>query len=491
MSQAPAIQVPTDYESALEFLYGRINYEKISSTPYNAQNYRLDRMRELLNHLDQPHQQYPIIHIAGTKGKGTTATLLYDALRANGMRAGLYTSPHLVRLEERFQFDGRECSAAELVLLCQRVFVAACQVENAGLGRCTFFEITTAMGMLYFAQHQADCVVLEVGLGGRLDSTNVCTPVLSMITSISLDHQAQLGNTLAAIAGEKAGIIKPGIPVISTARAEEARQVIQQVAQNQGAPLLLIDRDFRVQWTPYSWADQEIAQSSEKSASHWLAEGNAVASVEYTTQFEPTSSRFHHSHWPTRMLGRHQADNIAGVVTALQWLTEQAGWKLDIQQSRRAIADSHPSARLEIIDRRPIRIIDTAHNPVSIAAGLQALDDHFSHRPRMIVFACSRDKDYRSMLQNILPHCQQLICTEFKTNPRAVGADSLRQVVNELLDASPQLAAGNLKLEVVHSPEVAWQRAVESCPVDGLVVAMGSFFLAAELFAFLEKKTEE
>lgn len=488
MSPTQELQIPVDYDSALEMLYGRINYEKTSSTTYDAQHFRLDRMRELLVQLDSPHMAYKIVHVAGTKGKGTTATLLYDALRANGLRAGLYTSPHLIRLEERFQFDGCECSPSELIALCQIVLEAAQKVESNGCGRCTFFEITTAMGLLHFARNKAACVVLEVGLGGRLDSTNVCTPILSMITSISLDHQAQLGNTISAIAGEKAGIIKPGIPVISTARHLDARRVIQEVAQHQGARLMLIERDFSVEWSTLMLVNCDQAESNSVENP---SETDSVAAVEFTRLNCSPASRFAKSTWHTRMLGRHQADNIAGVVTALQWLAEDAGWELDVELSRRAIASSHPVARLERVGNKPIRILDTAHNPVSIAAGLQALDDHYQCLPRIIVFACSRDKDYRSMLKNILPHCHHLICTSFRNNPRAVPGSSLVEVAHELLAQSHGIAASRPQVEVVESSEFAWRRALEVCPSNGLVIAMGSFFLAAELLSKLQRETGE
>lgn len=485
MSLPQLLGVPYDYASALGLLYDRINYEKTNAAKYDTQNFRLDRMRELLNYLGQPHLNYPIVHIAGTKGKGTTATLLYDALRANGRRVGLYTSPHLVRLEERFQFDGLECAQSEFVSLCRTTLEAAHRVEAAGLGHCTFFELTTAMGLLHFANCRADSVILEVGLGGRLDSTNVCTPVLSMITSISMDHQAQLGNTLTAIAGEKAGIIKQGIPVISTARAIEARQVIQCVAEQQLSQLRLIDRDFEVEWSAHAASNSNVDLFRGKRGDPTKI--RAIASVEYAWLGQSQVSRFARSTWPTRMLGRHHADNIAGVVAALQWLADEAGWQLDLDRSRQAIAQSHPSARLEIIGSNPIRIIDTAHNPVSISAGLQALDDHFSDHHRIVVFACSRDKDYRSMLQHILPHCQHLICTAFQTNPRAVAAEHLAEVVDELRDCSEGVVGNWPLVEIASDPQAAWVRAVETCPRGGLAIAMGSFFLAAELFAFLQK----
>ena len=206
---------PLSYDAALEFLLGRIDYERTTAVPYCRREYRLDRMRELLNRLDDPQRTYPIVHVAGTKGKGSTAAMIAGILTAAGYRTGLYSSPHLDRMEERVAIDGQSCSSGELVELIERVWPAVsamdrCADQGDGPGRPTYFEITTAMALVQFARRAVDAAVLEVGMGGRLDSTNVCPTIASVITSISFDHTKQLGNTLESIAREKAGIIKPG-----------------------------------------------------------------------------------------------------------------------------------------------------------------------------------------------------------------------------------------------------------------------------------------
>ncbi|MBX3421624.1 MAG: bifunctional folylpolyglutamate synthase/dihydrofolate synthase [Pirellulaceae bacterium] len=478
MTNRSARHVPQDYAAALCMLYERINYEKQNhAAPYTSQHYRLDRMRELLACLGHPDRQYPIIHIAGTKGKGTTATLLHDALSTAGWRVGLYTSPHLVRLEERFRVNGNQCSPEELVGLTGQVIDAAHQLENAGWERPTFFELTTAMGMLYFAQQQVNCTVLEVGLGGRLDSTNVCQPILSVITSISLDHQTQLGETISQIAGEKAGIIKPRVPVISTARHPDARQIIERVAAAHESPLMLLERDFSVHWQATSFMPPTSMENSS----------GPVAEVVYRTLTEGRSSPLANTKWRTRMLGRHQADNLAGAITALDWMLSDAGYHFEFDALRSGIASSHAPARLQIVGRSPLRLIDTAHNPVSIAAALQALDDHFPNQPRTIVFACSRDKDYRDMLRQILPNCQRLICTRFLENPRAVSPEQLRQIAAEFYDQATNNSVNKDQrrptIEQADNPCAAWRRALQTAGQNGLIIAMGSFFLAAELMA--------
>jgi dihydrofolate synthase/folylpolyglutamate synthase len=247
MSATPLV---SDYSSALAFLLDRVNYERTMQIPYRAAGFKLDRMRRLLALVGDPHLAVRAVHIAGTKGKGSTAAMLASVLQAAGYRTGLYTSPHLERIEERIAIDGRICPEEAFVALAAELQPAVERLDHEALaselGGPTFFEITTAMAFLRFARQRVDCALLEVGLGGRLDSTNVCQPEVCVITSISFDHMRQLGNTLAAIAGEKAGIIKPHVPVVSGVVLPEPRDVIAAQAAALDAPLYQrgIDYDF-------------------------------------------------------------------------------------------------------------------------------------------------------------------------------------------------------------------------------------------------------
>lgn len=473
------------YQSAIKLLYDRINYERSSHTPYTAQNYRLDRMRRLLDRLGNPHEKYAIVHIAGTKGKGTTANLIYDALRANGRKVGLYTSPHLLKVEERFQFDGRVCTPDQFVELVDIVMEAEAALDRRDFGRPTFFEITTAMGLLHFARSGADSVVLEVGLGGRLDSTNVCSPVLTIITSISLDHQAQLGSTIELIAGEKAGIIKPGIPVISTACHPDARRVIARVAEVNKSELLELDRDFQVQWTPKNLAPE--MGDSVMSSSQDPNRGPTVAEVEYNRISRQPSFTLGSQPWPIRLLGRHQAKNLAGVITALNWLRTEANWNIDPSVTREALSQTQVPGRLQVVSNQPLKIIDTAHNPASVAAAVQALDDHFGSKPRVVVFASSRDKDYTNMLGQLISQSDHLICTAFQKNPRAVLPADLYAAATQVAARQNDSTNGNTKdgrvakIHIVENPHEAWKVAEQIGDANSLILSIGSFFLAAEL----------
>ncbi|MGC3971497.1 MAG: Mur ligase family protein [Pirellulales bacterium] len=241
---------------AVEFLVNRIDYERSVAVPYEERQYKLDRMRDLLERLGRPDRKLTIVHVAGTKGKGSTSAMVAAALTACGYSCGLFTSPHLEKLEERFVVDGRMCDGAELAALVERLrpVVAAMDEELAQASPPepgpTYFELTTAIALLHFIERGATHAVLEVGMGGRLDSTNVCQSAVSVITSISLDHTKELGDTLAKIAWEKAGIIKPGVPVVSGVTEPEPRDVVRRVAAERGCRLVELRRDFTYDYRP-------------------------------------------------------------------------------------------------------------------------------------------------------------------------------------------------------------------------------------------------
>ncbi|MBV9123298.1 MAG: bifunctional folylpolyglutamate synthase/dihydrofolate synthase, partial [Planctomycetes bacterium] len=234
------------YEQALAFWYGRTNFEQ--RTPQLG-DLKLDRMRALLRLLGDPHDRLRIIHVAGSKGKGSTSAMLASILRRAGYRTGLFTSPHLSRVEERFQVDGCPITAGELTRLLEDI-QQALQAWDHGKIAPTFFEVATALGFLHFVRRRVDVAVLEVGLGGRFDSTNVCRPVVALLTSISYDHTQQLGHRLASIAMEKAGIVKPGRPTVSGVRTAEARQVVEAICRERRSPLRELDRDFHYDYEP-------------------------------------------------------------------------------------------------------------------------------------------------------------------------------------------------------------------------------------------------
>ena len=229
----------TAYQETLDYLYSFVDYSLTRSFRYSPEKFDLGRMRSFMELLQQPQETYPIIHVAGTKGKGSVTALCAGALHAAGYRVGQYTSPHLQDYAERIQIDGRPITHADLVAVVEEIKPLLGKIPGL-----TTFEITTALGFLYFARQGVDAAVIEVGLGGRLDATNIVIPEVSVITSISYDHTAMLGETLTEIAGEKAGIIKPGVPVVVSPQKDEAYLAIERIAVERGAPLVQIGQDY-------------------------------------------------------------------------------------------------------------------------------------------------------------------------------------------------------------------------------------------------------
>jgi dihydrofolate synthase / folylpolyglutamate synthase len=447
-------------EEALAFLFGRINYERTLSIPYGKREFRLDRMHRFLERLGNPHEKLKIVHVAGTKGKGSTSAMIAASLSAAGYRTGLYTSPHLDRLEERFVIDGQTCSATEFVELIDEIrpVVEQMDVESCGQPEGdsgpTYFEILTALAFLSFARRSVDAAVIEVGLGGRLDSTNVCRPLVSVITSISFDHTEQLGNTLGKIAAEKAGIIKPGVPVVSGVVDEEPRQVIAEIARERNSRLVQLGVDFKFDYKPARQLDIDGTAKNGNLDFHDLA----------------SPDRWQLNSVELGLVGLHQAANAAVALATLAELRSQ-GWLLLDAAIRRGLASVRLPARVEIVSCRPTIVIDAAHNVASVQSLLETLDESFAARRRILVFAPTQDKDVRGMLKRLLPRFEQVILTRYSNNPRAMNIAELESLVAEM---SP------IARSSCPNPAAAVERALQLASPDHLVCITGSFFLAAE-----------
>ncbi|REK23765.1 MAG: bifunctional folylpolyglutamate synthase/dihydrofolate synthase [Planctomycetota bacterium] len=443
-------------QAAYDFLFSRINYERTAAVPYRAREYKLDRMRELLTRLGDPQQRLPIVHVAGTKGKGSTCAILGTILAAAGYRVGTFSSPHLERVEERLAIDTVPCDTPTLVALIEqlRPVVAAMDAEARErdpreIGP-TYFEITTALALMHFAASVVDIALLEVGLGGRLDSTNVCTPICAAITSISYDHMRQLGNTLAKIAREKAGIIKPGVPVVSGVTATEPRSVIREVAAAQGAELCELDRDFHVTYRPP--VDDEAG---------------LCGSIDFRGGCEDQDYR----DLPLRLLGAHQARNAAVALAIIGYLRRD-GWRIDDRAIASGLSEVRCRARVEVLSRRPTIVVDAAHNVASIESLLAVLEESFPAGPRRLVLATTLEKDVRGMLRCLLPRFDEVILTRYLNNPRAVSPEELGELAREL---------GSTRVRLCPDPASAWQAVQEDLTPDHLVCVTGSFFIAAEM----------
>jgi dihydrofolate synthase/folylpolyglutamate synthase len=438
------------YDEAIRFWFGRVNYEQAAP---RVADLKLDRMRTLLRRLGDPQDRLRILHVAGSKGKGSTAAMLAAVLGAAGYRTGLFTSPHLVAVEERIQLDRVPISRAELAVLMDEIREACSGPAGARLGReLTFFEVGTALGFLHFVRRRADVAVVEVGLGGRFDSTNVCKPLLAIITSISLDHTELLGDTTVRIAREKAGIIKPGRPTVSGVRGDGPRQVIEETCRQRGSPLRQIDLDFR-------YADEPALVGG-------AAERPPVVQV-HTWRRD----------WPNLvvgLIGEHQAYNAALAVAAVEVLG-QLGLPVSESAVREGLARVHWPARLEVLGRRPLAVLDCAHNVDSARALVRSLRASFplaAGARRLLVFAGSRDKDLPGMLEVLAPAFERIFLTRFRSSPRTAPPEDLAA----WLPAEKRPAA-----TICASAVEAWQQARQEAGEQDLICVAGSVFLAGEL----------
>jgi dihydrofolate synthase/folylpolyglutamate synthase len=440
------------YEQALAFWFGRINYEKIVPGPGDL---KLDRMRDLLRRLGDPHDRLRILHVAGSKGKGSTSAMLAAVLSQAGYRTGLFTSPHLDRVEERIQIDGTSIASADLAEVLGEIREAV--EDPADPLAATFFEIATAAGLVHFARRRVDVAVLEVGLGGRFDATNVCQPLVSVITSISYDHTEQLGHRLASIAGEKAGIVKPGCPTVSGATAAEAREVIEAVCRERGARLQQLDVDFHHRYEP----------------GRVVARGKGYALEKPHVQISTRAQT-----WPVMelgLLGHHQADNAAVAVVCLEEARAQ-GLRVDEEAVRSGLAGVRWPARLEVFGGRPLVVLDCAHNLASVQALLDTLAASFPATRRLLIFAGGGDKDLRGMLGLLAPHFAHVYLTRFRTNPRAIAPELLAELLESV---------GGPPCTVCPTPADAWRAARAAAGPADLVCVTGSVFLAGEVRPFL------
>jgi dihydrofolate synthase/folylpolyglutamate synthase len=441
----------SSYDDSVAYLDTFVNYEKRPPREPAPRAMGLDRVVRLLEMLGSPHLKTPCIHIAGTKGKGSTAAMVSSILTASGYRTGLYTSPHLVDVRERIRLDGEPIPRSEFARMMDltrphleriKEQVAAMRPGTA-VRRPTYFEIMTHMAFLYFADAGADIAVLEVGLGGRLDATNVVErPIACAVTNISRDHTAILGDTLALIAREKAGILKHGVPAVVARQPAEAAEEIGIVAREAGAPL--------------SWLDREVLLTESEDASFDIEIGDR----RYGGLTVP-------------LLGAHQRRNAA-VAVALVDEARRAGFDRIAEESVRSglRAVSWPG-RIQRVADDPVTILDGAHNPASIDILMRTLAEAYPDGRRHVVFAVANDKDWRVMLARMAGPGVHLTCTH-TGNPRAVDPTD---VAHE---------AGGLAFESVAvepSPASALAAARDRAGRDDLVIATGSLYLVGALLA--------
>ncbi len=437
------------YQDALDYIFNYINYERQSRYRYDAQTFDLSRMVDLLDKLGRPQEQFQSVHIAGTKGKGSASAMVESVLRASGYRTALYTSPHLHTFRERIRVDGRLIGKRELVDVLR-----ASKPAIESTPGVTAFEIMTALSFSYFARQEVEWAVLEVGLGGRLDATNVIHSQVSGITSLSFDHMDLLGDTLPLIAWEKAGIAKAGVPLVSAPQEPEAMEVIEQVCGDKGARLVKIGVDWEVEAVAHDLSGQTFNARR-------VADGLALNNVRIP------------------FLGRHQIIN-AGVAVAMLAELNQIGVEITDATLRAGLETARWPGRFEILGKSPVVVVDSAHNADSARKLRRALAEWFPGPPRQrtaLVFGASVDKDIDGMLEAFLgPENDQLsvdkIIITRSGHPRAAAIETLM---------APVQAYGlSIPITAYHSMDEALADALAWAGPDDLICITGSIFVVAQ-----------
>ena len=445
----------TAYNQALDYLYSFVDYSLKHSSELAKADFNLERMFALMESLGNPQKKYPIIHVAGTKGKGSTSALCASGLRFAGYKVGLYTSPHLEDYTERIQINGEPITHEQLAGLVEEIKPAVLRVPFL-----TTFEITTALAFMAFGKYGVDAAVFEVGLGGRLDATNIVTPKVSVITSLSYDHTAVLGNTLALIAGEKAGIIKNGVPVVSSPQKDEALEVLERVAKLKGCEFTLVGKDVKFELIESSLEGQGLAVSYQRSAF-----SGQMLQVEGQLSVVGGLSSVVRLQIP--LLGNHQLENAATAYAALK----ASGIPISDEQIQKGFSQVKWRARFEVARREPPVIFDSAHNQDSFEKLRETLETYFPGKQVYLIFGASEDKNIPGMFEEMKPKIKKVIVTR-ADHPRALEVEKIQQLAGQ----------AGAESEAIVPVKDALARALDLSSKDGsIVLSAGSMFVTAEV----------
>lgn len=428
------------YQEALDYIYSFVDYSRDRSQRYSAEAFDLARMRRLLDLVGNPHESYPTVLIAGTKGKGSVAAMLASCYQSAGYRTGLYTSPHLVSFGERIQVNGTQIPSANLVELVEMIKPAMEAVPEI-----TTYELITALGFLHFHRSRVGVGVIEVGLGGRLDATNVLSPIVSVITHISFDHTGILGESLTEIATEKAGIIRASTPVVMAPQSQEAADTIEAIAGRREAPLVDVAREWSARVLNSNLDGQHI------EILHPADKGRPALQLRVP------------------LLGPHQVTNALTAVAALT-VTRENGLQVADEAIRSGFSGVEWPGRFQVLARSPMVIADAAHNRASASVLRETFEAHFPERRPLLVFGASEDKDVAGMLDELAPACARLIATQ-AFHPRAIEPDRICEMANRR----------GLTCDIRTPVSEAVRYALRSVEKDGLILITGSLFVVGEL----------
>lgn len=446
------------YQEALDYLYSFVNFEHRQIETYAPENISLERPKELLGFLGNPHHSIKSIHIAGTKGKGSVAVMCAACLRESGLTVGLYTSPHLQSFRDRIRVlrpgggDGR-IDPRRVADLVGELKVAAKQVPDL-----TWYELVTAIAFLHFAYEEVDIAVVEVGLGGRLDATNLLQPLVSVITSLSLDHTYLLGDTLPEIAMEKGGIIKPGVPVVTASQEPEAMDRLIGIASSRQAPMFIICRDW-------DWIPGPRVKLGEQVKNGWNQD--IIVSRTPPKTFIPTDTRF-----TIALAGRHQQENALVALAALNVIKPHFP-TLTIQTVSRGLAKVTWLGRMQVLvqgNGQPTVLLDCAHNVDSAEKLTLTLKEDCTYKDLTLILGATVDKDVQGILHVLLPLSDKIILTA-SSHPRACSPGDLMTMATDLgYEAFPSRS-------VADAFTTAWRT---SGPQD-LICVTGSIFVVGDL----------
>jgi len=453
-----------NYQQAVEYLESLVDWERLAA----ARTWNLDRMRVMLEAAGRPHLALKAVHIAGTKGKGSTAAMIASALTAAGLRTGLYTSPHLRDFRERILINDRQIPQAEVARLVVRARPAIEAVPQETLGAPSFFEAYTLIAFLYFCEQACDAVVLEAGLGGRLDATNVIEqPLVAVITRIGVDHTAELGATIPRIAAEKAGIIKPGCLVVSSPQPQSAWRVLTETCRERKAAL----HGVRIRQASGAPPLYRRLLPEKRKASFILGQ---IESGPGGHRFNLTGMGADYRDLYCPLLGDHQLLNAATAVATLHLLSKR-GLTVPEQAIRRGLATVRWPGRLDVAGRRPWIILDGAHDEISARALARSVIELFPHRKLILVLGISRDKDIRAVGRQLCPIADIVILTASKL-PRAASVDELTQALGDRCRKHANAAS------VAEALDAALGQAGE----EDLVLVTGSLYVVGEAMEALE-----
>ncbi len=462
--------VHMSYQAALENLFALGPELAKAPGQKSVRKFDLENMRVLTSALGHPERRFPSILVAGTNGKGSTSATLAGILQATGHRVGLYTSPHLLRPNERIQIDGEEISDAEFAEMHRRVEEAARDLVARGelAMHPSFFEMLTAMAFEYFASLRVEIAVLEVGMGGRLDATNVSGPLLSIITDVALDHTEWLGDTIGKIAYEKAGIIRPNGVLITLPQHPEANEVIGKVCMERNARAVSAVR-YVPPVSPGADKFEEFSPARQSTS------GDLVLRNRY-----PITVMGEQIHVDSPLLGRHQLRNIALAIAAAEELNASFGFRITPANIEQGIRQTRWPGRFQVIARgrsHPDILLDVAHNPAGAWALRAAISEYCGERPITLVFGAMRDKAIHEMAQILFPIAEPVIVTRVE-NPRAAAPEEIREIAARM---------GN---EAIAEPDLAraLALAIELTPDNGVIVIAGSVYLVGAASAMIPLK---